>query len=166
MSPRHQEADALAATKFSPPRAPAGWVDRPRLVAALEEGLQGPLTLLAAGAGAGKSALLGAWAAQRTCDAARSPGSRSSPPTPTAARFWRAVFEALRRAGADEPVASLALHPAEDVGLAIPALVNALETLGEPRRARARRPARARRLARRRRPRPAAAPPAARACAS
>ena len=97
MSPRHQEADALAATKFSPPRAPAGWVDRPRLVGALEEGLQGPLTLLAAGAGAGKSALLGAWAAQRTSEGPLAWLSLE-PADADRSRFWRAVFEALRRA--------------------------------------------------------------------
>ena len=131
MSPRHQEADALAATKFSPPRAPAGWVDRPRLVTALEDGLQGPLTLLAAGAGAGKSALLSAWAAQRTCTGPLAWLSLE-PADADRRRFWRAVFEALRRAGAPEPIASLAPHPAEDVGLVIPALVNALETLDEP----------------------------------
>jgi LuxR family maltose regulon positive regulatory protein len=131
MIPRHQEADALAATKFSPPRAPAGWVDRPRLVTALEDGVQGPLTLLAAGAGAGKSALLSAWAAQRTGTGPLAWLSLE-PADADRRRFWRAVFEALRRAGAPEPVASLAPHPAEDVGLVIPALVNALETLDEP----------------------------------
>ena len=131
MVPPHQEADALAATKFSPPRSPAGWIDRPRLRAALEEGLGGPLTLVAAGAGAGKSAMLGAWAAQRTCDGPLAWLSLE-PADADRRRFWRAVFEAFRRAGAAAPVGSLALHPAEDLDLAIPALVNALETLGEP----------------------------------
>ena len=131
MAPPHQEADALAATKFSPPRSPAGWIDRPRLRAALEEGLDGPLTLVAAGAGAGKSAMLGAWAAQRACDGPLAWLSLE-PADTDRRRFWRAVFEAFRRAGAAAPVGSLALHPAEDLDLAIPALVNALDTLGEP----------------------------------
>jgi len=61
--PRTQVTDALAATKFAPPRVPPGWVARPRLDAALERGLQAPLTLIAASPGAGKSALLGSWVA-------------------------------------------------------------------------------------------------------
>ena len=104
--------DALAATKFTPPRVPSGWVDRPRLVAMLEAGLQGPLTLLAASPGAGKSAMLGAWAAQRTCTGplawlSLDAGDRDR------RRFWRGVLEALARGGAPEPVASLAVHPTE-----------------------------------------------------
>ena len=130
MTPR-PEADPLGATKFVPPRAPPGWVERPRLSEALEQGLRGPVTLLAASAGAGKSALLSAWYAQRVgagpvcwlsldgADADRR-------------RFWRGVFAALERGSAGEPAASLALHPAEDIGVAIPALVNALDGLDEP----------------------------------
>ena len=125
------EPDALAATKFTPPRVPVGWVHRPRLDTRLEAGLQGPLTLLAAGAGAGKSAMLGAWAARRECSGpvawlSLDPGDRDRP------RFWRGVLGALAAAGAPAPVAALTVHPPEHVELLIPALVNALVELDEP----------------------------------
>ncbi|HYI20387.1 MAG TPA: LuxR C-terminal-related transcriptional regulator [Solirubrobacteraceae bacterium] len=130
MTPR-PEADPLGATKFVPPRSPPGWVERPRLAQALEQGLRGPVTLLAASAGAGKSALLSAWYAQHT---GAKPVCWLSLDTSDAdrRRFWRGVFAALRRGGAGEPAASLALHPAEDIGIAIPALVNALDRLEDP----------------------------------
>ena len=123
--------DALSATKFTPPRVPVGWVGRPRLEARLEAGLQGPLTLLAAGAGAGKSAMLGAWVGGRDCTGVvawlsldRADRDRR--------RFWRGVLQALAAAGAPDPVASLAAHPVESIDLLIPALVNALVELEEP----------------------------------
>ena len=102
---RRPPTDALAATKFTPPRVPTGWVGRPRLLEALEAGLQGPLTLLAASPGAGKSSLLGAWAADRTGNGplawlSLEPGDGDR------RRFWRGVVEALGRAGTPEPVAS------------------------------------------------------------
>jgi LuxR family maltose regulon positive regulatory protein len=123
--------DALAATKFMPPRLPVGWVPRPRLAAQLETGLESPVTLLAATAGAGKSALLGAWAATResggpvawlSLDVADSDRHR----------FWSGVLHALARARVPEPVASLTAHPAESIDLIVPALVNALFELEEP----------------------------------
>jgi LuxR family maltose regulon positive regulatory protein len=102
-------------------------VGRPRLAERLEQGLQGPLTLLAASPGAGKSALLGAWAAERpaawlSLDA----GDRDR------RRFWRGVLEALARAGAPEPVASLARHPTHSADRLLPELVNALERVERP----------------------------------
>src|SRR5215207_4414933 len=123
--------DALAATKFTPPRLPSGWVDRLRLVDALEHGLRSPLTLLAASPGAGKTATLGAWVANRTgagplgwlsLDAGDHDRSR----------FWRGVLEALARGGAPDPVASLATHPPDSVDVVVPELINALDALDEP----------------------------------
>jgi LuxR family transcriptional regulator, maltose regulon positive regulatory protein len=123
--------DAPAATQFVPPRIPAGWVARPRLSARLEQGLERPVTLLAAGAGTGKTTLLGAWASERD-----SPGAVGWLSLGAGARdrrsFWHGVLEALARGGAPEAVASLAQHPAEHVELIVPALVNALETTQEP----------------------------------
>jgi LuxR family maltose regulon positive regulatory protein len=125
------EQDALTATKFNPPRLPRGWVPRPRLVAELEAGVRGPLTLLAAGAGAGKSALVSAWIAAR--DGSGPVGWLSlDPDDADRRRFWRGVLEALTRGGAPEPIASLAVHPSETVDLVIPALINALDELTEP----------------------------------
>jgi LuxR family transcriptional regulator, maltose regulon positive regulatory protein len=121
--------DALAATKFIAPRVPSGWVPRPRLVDLVERGLEGPLTLLAASPGAGKSALLGAWAAERSGPL----GWLSLDPLDRdRRRFWRGVLEALARGGAPEPVASLAVPPTASVDPVVPELVNALEHLDEP----------------------------------
>ena len=50
-------------TKFSVPRGPITMVSRGRLLDSLDAGVQGPLTLLAAPAGAGKTALLSSWVA-------------------------------------------------------------------------------------------------------
>jgi LuxR family transcriptional regulator, maltose regulon positive regulatory protein len=121
---------AFAATKLSAPHVPANLVRRPRLTDRLDHGVQGPLTLLAAPAGAGKSALLSSWVAERpdamlawlSLDAVD--GDRR--------RFWRGVLEALRRAGVGDPLASLAVHPTEPVDVVLPALVNALAALDEP----------------------------------
>src|SRR3954447_9897664 len=129
--PHPPVTDALAATKFAPPRVPPGWVARPRLEAALERGLQAPLTLIAAPPGAGKTALLGSWAAARTGD--RPPAWLSLDGLDRdRRRFWRGVLEALPPGGAPEPVASLAVHPTESVDLVVPELVNALEEVEEP----------------------------------
>jgi len=120
-------ADALLATKFSPPRTPRALIARPRLLDTLDAGVQGPVTLLAAPAGAGKSALVGSWVAERR------------PPGPVAwvsldaddadrRHFWRAVLEALTRATGDEAVAALAVSPREpaQVQVVLPALVEAM----------------------------------------
>ena len=97
----------------------------------LEAGLEGPLTLLAASPGAGKSALLGAWAAERA--GAGPLGWLSIDPLDRdRRRFWRGVLEALARGGAPEPVASLAIAPTASVDPVVTELVNALEELDEP----------------------------------
>jgi LuxR family maltose regulon positive regulatory protein len=53
-------------TQITPPRLPVPHVERPRLLALLEEGIRGPLTLVSAPAGSGKTTLLAAWAATTT----------------------------------------------------------------------------------------------------
>jgi LuxR family maltose regulon positive regulatory protein len=101
-------SDALLATKLSVPRGPRAAVLRPRLLDRLDGGVQGPVTLVAAPAGAGKSALLSSWIAEER------------PPGPVAwlsldaddadrRRFWRGVLAALAEATGDEAVAALAV---------------------------------------------------------
>ena len=53
----------LSTTKLSRPRLPPGYVPRPRLDALLDAGTQGPVTLVSAGAGWGKTLATAAWAA-------------------------------------------------------------------------------------------------------
>jgi LuxR family transcriptional regulator, maltose regulon positive regulatory protein len=126
MPPRAAAATFLA-TKFSPPRTPQAMISRPRLLDLLDAGARGPVTLLAAPAGAGKSALVSSWIAE----------SRAAGPVAWLAldtddadrrRFWRAVFEALTRATGDEAVAALAVSPREpmDIHVVLPSLVEAL----------------------------------------
>jgi LuxR family maltose regulon positive regulatory protein len=81
-------------------------VPRRRLYARLDEGVQGPLTLLAAPAGYGKTLLLSSWAA-----ASRPPGPVAwvtVDPDDQAGGFWRAVLDALGRAGVATPGGPLA----------------------------------------------------------
>ena len=113
---------------------------RPRLLDRLDAGVQGPLTLVAAPAGAGKSALLSSWIAE---DRAPGPVAWLSLDTDDAdrRRFWRGVLAALAQATGDDAVAALAVSPREPMtmGLVLPALADALARRRAARRARARR---------------------------
>src|SRR3954449_1026895 len=126
-------SDALLATKLSVPRGPKGAVVRHRLLDRLDAGAQGPVTLVAAPAGAGKSAMLSAWIAE------------GRPPGPVAwlsldtddadrRRFWRGVLAALAEATGDNAVAALGGRPREamDMGLLTTALTDALAGSQEP----------------------------------
>ena len=58
-------ADPLLRTKTAVPPTRPGFVRRPRLTARINEGVKGPLTLLSAPAGFGKTQLLVEWAAEK-----------------------------------------------------------------------------------------------------
>jgi LuxR family maltose regulon positive regulatory protein len=126
-------SDALLATKFSVPRGPKPVVFRPRLLDLLDAGVRGPITLLAAPAGAGKSALLSSWIAEE-----RSPGKVAwlslDADDADRRRFWRAVLGTLARATGDEMVGALAVSPRDpiDLELVLPALVDALIGCRQP----------------------------------
>ena len=94
--PRRTASGALLATKFTVPRGPKAAVARPRLLSVLDDGAQGGLTLVAAPAGAGKSALVSEWIAD-----GRAPGPVAwlslDADDADRRRFWRAVLEALAR---------------------------------------------------------------------
>ena len=120
------ERDVLLATKLHVPRPQPGFVPRPRLAAALDEGLARQLVLVCAPAGSGKTVLLADWAgrdgrlvAWLSLDAADN----------DPARFWRHVVAALDRVrpGIAERVGSLLGPPAPPSfeGL-VTALVNEL----------------------------------------
>src|SRR3954451_18804014 len=103
-------SNGLLATKFALPGPPSGAVERPRLLAALDRCAERPLTLVAAPAGSGKSALAGAWV-----ERGRAPGPvawlslDASDADP--ARCWRVVDTRLAGVNADELLAALAVHP-------------------------------------------------------
>ena len=95
---RSADGGALLVTKLVVPELPRGPLIRSRLLDVLDRATQGPLTLLAAPPGAGKTVLLSSWlaggrppgpAAWVTCDAHDNP-----------TRLWAHVLAALRGSGA------------------------------------------------------------------
>jgi LuxR family maltose regulon positive regulatory protein len=120
------EQDVLLATKLHVPRAQPGYVPRPRLAAALDEGLARRLILVCAPAGFGKSALLAHWAPSGDRPVAwLSLDAADNDP----ARFWRHVVAALDRArpGIGERVGPLLGPPApRSYGGLVAALINEL----------------------------------------
>ena len=105
------EQDVLLATKLHVPRPQPGYVPRPRLAAALDEGLDRRLVLVCAPAGFGKTALLAHWAQSGNQPVAwLSLDAADNDP----ARFWRHVVAALDRArpGTGERVGPLLGPPA------------------------------------------------------
>src|SRR5882757_8448744 len=87
--------DVLLATKLHVPRLQPGFVPRPRLVAALGEGLVRGRVLVCAPAGFGKTALLADWARGDGRPVAWL-GLDAGDSDP--ARFWRYAVAALDRA--------------------------------------------------------------------
>lgn len=101
LSSSHAEAYPLLLSKLSQPRLPAFLLDRPRLFALLDAGREGPLTLLSAPAGFGKTTLVSQWIAARRVNSAFPPVAwvslEVSDNDPL--RFWRyliAACQALR----------------------------------------------------------------------
>jgi LuxR family maltose regulon positive regulatory protein len=78
------------------PPLPPRHVPRPRLIAALDQAVEVPLTLVSAGAGAGKTVLLTEWARQRP---GRVVWLTLSPVDAKPTRFWRLLAAALRQTG-------------------------------------------------------------------
>src|SRR5919198_3850284 len=115
------------------PRIPAATVVRDRLFDVVDTGVQDALTLLAAPAGSGKSALLASWVA-----AGRAPGPVAwitvGDGAADSQRFWSAALDALARATADARMRALAASPREtlDAAVVLPALVDALGGRDEP----------------------------------
>ena len=87
--------DVLLATKLHVPRPRPGFVPRPRLAGALDEGLARRLILVCAPAGSGKTALLADWAPSGNRPVAwLSLDAADNDPV----RLWRHVVAALDRA--------------------------------------------------------------------
>ena len=87
--------DVLLSTKLYVPREQPGFIPRPRLVEALDEGLTPGLVLVCAPAGCGKTVLLADWARRGRWPVAwLSLDAADNDP----ARFWRHVIAALDQA--------------------------------------------------------------------
>ena len=124
--------EPLLATKLMVPQPPEWFVTRPRLLDALTEGAQGPLMLLAAPAGTGKTMLLGSW-----IQSGRHPGPVAwlslDPDDNDRTRFWAYVLAGLRASGAVPSDGSLAhLSTAGTGETLIPLLINGLGDLPGP----------------------------------
>src|SRR5690348_3526390 len=87
----------LADFRLSVPPLPPRHVARPRLVAALNRASEVPLTLVSAGAGAGKTVLLSEWVHQ---SAGRMVWLTLSSVDVQPTRFWGLLARALRQADA------------------------------------------------------------------
>ncbi len=126
-----KSAGSLPATKFAYPPEQSAIIDRGRLMDALDEGIRRPLTLISGPPGAGKTALLGSW-----IGAGRAPGPVAwlslDPSDGDRRRFWRAVLEALTRAGAGKAIAELASHPRARADALVSALTTALAERKQP----------------------------------
>jgi LuxR family transcriptional regulator, maltose regulon positive regulatory protein len=114
--------DVLLATKLYVPRPQPGFVPRPRLLAALGEGLARGRVLVCAPAGFGKTALLADWArgGGRPVAWLGLDGGDSDP-----ARFWRYAVAALDRVRPGLAGRVGALSPRSPEGL-VTALINEL----------------------------------------
>jgi LuxR family maltose regulon positive regulatory protein len=130
--PGRAPVDPLLATKVAIPPARPALVPRPRLIARLVAGLQGPLTLLSAPAGSGKTTLLSAWRAtpegQKPPVAWVSLDEGDNDPT----RFWRYVLTALDRSVPGAGASALALLRASaepSMEAVLTSLLNALSAL-------------------------------------
>jgi LuxR family maltose regulon positive regulatory protein len=90
------EAYPLLLSKLSQPRLPAFLLDRPQLFSLLDTGREGPLTLLSAPAGFGKTTLVSQWIAARRASADFPPVAwvslEASDNDPL--RFWRYLITA------------------------------------------------------------------------
>ena len=134
-TPRRHAATGmpLLASKLTAPSIPGRVVARPRLFALLDAGVERPVTLVAAPAGAGKTMLLTSWM------------SAVSLPGPVAwlsldhgdndpVRFWTYVLAALCRSGAvpaGSGLQALLPSPQSDDAL-LPSLLHGLDELASP----------------------------------
>jgi LuxR family transcriptional regulator, maltose regulon positive regulatory protein len=126
--------EPLLATKLMVPQLPEWFVTRPRLLGLLTEGAQGPLTLLAAPAGTGKTMLLGSWARS-----GRHPGAVAwltlDADDNDRARFWAYVLAGLRASDKVPPDGAVAALAPPEPGMGegfLPVLVNGLGELPGP----------------------------------
>ena len=126
---RTTDEEPFFSMKLAVPRAPRAAVRRLRLLEALDAGAGGPLTLVSAPAGSGKTALLASWVEERRAPgyiAWLSLGSHDDDPR----RFWVAVVAAVARAAG--PLRSLAMPPGARVDDFLPNLLDVIGKLRRP----------------------------------
>lgn len=118
MSRSNGRIGGLLGIRTVPPTIPGGFLRRRRLEDRLDAGVSGPLTVLSAGAGSGKTLVAASWARRRRG------GDDGHGPLPVAwlalerddnepSLFWSGVVAALRASGAvpdGSPLGGLALE--------------------------------------------------------
>src|SRR6476646_5312418 len=112
----------------------SGVVQRAALFDLLDRGVQGPVTLVCAPAGSGKTMLVRSWLESRGPPMAVARLAVASDET-DATRFWGTVTDALRRSGAvasDDPLATLAAAPMGGRRAFVSGLIEGLERLSAP----------------------------------
>src|SRR5919202_1175919 len=130
----HSGRVPLLASKITVPGLPDGLVERPRLGRLLDAGTRGPVTLLSAPAGGGKTVLLSWWLRTRT------PGGPAAWLTvehgDSGERFWAYLHAALDASGAAPQADRAGLPvPAAEPGpdeVYVAELADALAHLREP----------------------------------
>jgi LuxR family transcriptional regulator, maltose regulon positive regulatory protein len=100
------QRDPLLATKLHVPRPRAQLVSRPGLIERVQEGIQGPLTLVSAPAGFGKTTLLAQWLAEGGMPVA---WLSLEPEENEPVRFLSYVFAAIQQLDPDLDTTALAL---------------------------------------------------------
>jgi LuxR family maltose regulon positive regulatory protein len=124
--PRAERGEPLFVTRLVAPRPPPGFVARPRLLDALDAGARGPVTLVSAPAGSGKTALLAAWVGE-----SRPPGTLAWLSLAREDRDRRSFWTALLAALATGP-RGLDVPRRGRPGIMLPALVEALAVRRAP----------------------------------
>jgi len=106
----------LLGAKIVPPTVPGGFLRRRRLQERLDAGVSGPLTLVSAGPGWGKTLVVASWARAHlaTTPAARVAWVALDRDDNEPRLFWTAVISSLGASGAvaaGDPLAALAFGP-------------------------------------------------------
>src|SRR5262245_36886660 len=124
--------DLVIQTKLTAPPPRSAVVARPRLLDMLDAGLRGPLTLIAAPAGFGKTTLLSEWSARLSDNAMPSAWLTLEEDDNDPLRFWRYLVAALDllQPGITAPFSAYVqgFQP-PSLGTMLPALLNSLGAL-------------------------------------
>ena len=132
VSPATSRATPLLATKLSVPRVRPTLLPRSNLLAQLHAGLAGPLTLLSAPAGFGKTTLLAAWRATPAGSAVPLAWVSLDAADSDPARFWSYVItalDALQPGLAATALPALRAVPPPPIEAILLGVLNALSTL-------------------------------------
>src|SRR5262245_32071848 len=126
-SPRAEHAPWFVPTKLAPPRVSRHVIARPRLLREVDRGVNGPLTLIVAPAGFGKTTLAAQWCATRRQTGKAVAWVSLDARDDDSGRFWTYLLLAV------EPhLPSNAPDPLGDAGSSDPPVALLLQALAAP----------------------------------